>query len=52
MHCVVPNDVLAFLAQDKSDDVRNMIGRFKKFVAIARSCEEPISVSFAKESHK
>ncbi len=50
MHCVVPNDVLAFLAQDKSDDIRNMIGRFKKFVAFARSCEEPISVSFAKES--
>lgn len=48
MHCVVTNDVLTFLAQDKSDDIRNMIGRFKKFVAVAKCCEEPISVSFAK----
>lgn len=52
MHCVVPNDVLAFLAQDKSDDIRKMLGSFKKFVAVARSCEEPISVSFVKESLK
>ncbi len=44
----VPDDVLAFLAQDSGDDVRTLEGRLSKVIFAARLHEEPISIELAK----
>ncbi len=48
--CLVPDDVLTFLAQDSGDDVRTLEGRLTKVIFASRLHEEPISVSLAKNA--
>lgn len=48
--CLVPDDVLNFLAQDSGDDVRTLEGRLTKVIFASRLHEEPISVSLAKNA--
>lgn len=45
--CLVPDDVLAFLAQDSGDDIRTLEGRLKKVIFASRLHEKPISVALA-----
>ncbi len=45
--CLVPDDVLVFLAQDSGDDIRTLEGRLKKVIFASRLHEKPISVSLA-----
>ena len=45
--CVVPEEVLIFLAQDSGDDVRTLEGRLTKVIFASKLHEEPISVSLA-----
>ena len=48
--CVVPEDVLTFLAQDSGDDVRTLEGRLTKVIFASRLHEEPITVALAREA--
>ena len=45
--CLVPDDVLVFLAQDSGDDVRTLEGRLKKVIFASRLHEQPITVALA-----
>ncbi len=45
--CIVPDEVLTFLAQDSGDDVRTLEGRLTKVIFASKLHEEPISVSLA-----
>ncbi len=48
--CVVPEDVLTFLAQDSGDDVRTLEGRLTKVIFASRLHEEPITLALAREA--
>lgn len=48
--CIVPDEVLTFLAQDSGDDVRTLEGRLTKVIFASRLHEEPITVSLAKSA--
>ncbi|MGN0814300.1 MAG: chromosomal replication initiator protein DnaA [Candidatus Coproplasma sp.] len=45
--CIVPDEVLTFLAQDSGDDVRTLEGRLTKVIFASKLHEEPISVGLA-----
>ncbi len=45
--CIVPDEVLTFLAQDSGDDVRTLEGRLTKVIFASKLHEEPITVSLA-----
>ena len=47
---IVPDEVLAFLAQDSGDDVRTLEGRLTKVIFAARLHETPITVALAKSA--
>ncbi len=46
--CVVPDDVLEFLAQNSGHDVRTLEGRLTKVIFASKLHEEPITLSLAK----
>ena len=46
--CAVPDDVLAFLANDSGHDVRTLEGRLTKVIFASKLHEEPITLSLAK----
>lgn len=46
--CIVPEEVLEFLASDSGHDVRMLEGRLTKVIFASRLHEEPISLSLAK----
>ncbi|MBD5632322.1 MAG: chromosomal replication initiator protein DnaA [Clostridia bacterium] len=48
--CIVPEDVLTFLAQDSGDDVRTLEGRLTKVIFASKLHEEPISVALARSA--
>ena len=48
--CIVPEEVLTFLAQDSGDDVRTLEGRLTKVIFASKLHEEPITVSLARRS--
>ena len=48
--CHVPDEVLAFLAQDSGDDIRTLEGRLTKVIFASRLHEEPISITLAKSA--
>lgn len=48
--CLVPDDVLSFLAQDSGDDVRTLEGRLTKVIFASKLHEEPITVTLAKSA--
>lgn len=48
--CVVPDDVLNFLAKDSGDDVRTLEGRLTKVIFASRLHEEPITVELARSA--
>lgn len=48
--CLVPDEVLTFLAQDSGDDVRTLEGRLTKVIFAAKLHEVPISVSLARSA--
>lgn len=48
--CVVPEEVLTFLAQDSGDDVRTLEGRLTKVIFASKLHEVPISVSLARNA--
>ena len=48
--CLVPDDVLTFLAQDSGDDVRTLEGRLNKVILASRLHEVPITVAFARSA--
>ena len=48
--CVVPDDVLNFLAKDSGDDVRTLEGRLTKMIFASRLHEEPITVQLARSA--
>ncbi len=48
--CVVPDDVLSFLAQDSGDDVRTLEGRLTKVVFASKLHEAPITISLARSA--
>lgn len=50
--CVVPADVLAFLAQDSGDDVRTLEGRLTKVIFSSKLHEEPITIGLARSALK
>jgi chromosomal replication initiator protein len=45
--CVIPDEVLTFLAQDSGDDVRTLEGRLTKVIFASKLHEEPITVTLA-----
>jgi chromosomal replication initiator protein len=45
--CIVPDEVLTFLAQDSGDDVRTLEGRLTKVIFASKLHELPISVTLA-----
>ena len=45
--CVVPDDVLKFLAQDSGHDVRMLEGRLTKVIFASKLHEEPITLALA-----
>ena len=49
---LVPDDVLAFLAQDSGDDVRTLEGRLTKVIFASKLHEEPITVDLARSALK
>ncbi|MGN1373271.1 MAG: chromosomal replication initiator protein DnaA, partial [Candidatus Coproplasma sp.] len=49
---IVPDEVLAFLAQDSGDDVRTLEGRLTKVIFASKLHEEPISVELARSALK
>jgi chromosomal replication initiator protein len=48
--CIVPDDVLTFLAQDSGDDVRTLEGRLTKVIFAAKLHEQPISIPLARSA--
>lgn len=48
--CIVPDDVLTFLAQDSGDDVRTLEGRLTKVVFASKLHETPITVALARSA--
>ena len=48
--CIVPDDVLNFLAKDSGDDVRTLEGRLTKMIFASRLHEEPITVQLARSA--
>ena len=48
--CHVPDEVLAFLAQDSGDDVRTLEGRLTKVIFASKLHEVPISIALAKSA--
>ena len=48
--CLVPDDVLTFLAQDSGDDVRTLEGRLTKVIFASKLHEEPISIALAESA--
>lgn len=48
--CLVPDDVLTFLAQDSGDDVRTLEGRLAKVIFASKLHEVPITVALAKNA--
>lgn len=48
--CIVPEEVLTFLAQNSGDDVRTLEGRLTKVIFASKLHEEPISVSLARNA--
>lgn len=48
--CLVPDEVLNFLAQDSGDDVRTLEGRLTKVIFAAKLHEQPITVSLARSA--
>lgn len=48
--CLVPDDVLTFLAQDSGDDVRTLEGRLTKVIFASKLHEEPITISLARSA--
>ncbi len=48
--CIVPDDVLTFLAQDSGDDVRTLEGRLTKVIFASRLHEEPITIALARNA--
>lgn len=48
--CVVPDEVLTFLAQDSGDDVRTLEGRLTKVIFASKLHEDPITVNLAKNA--
>lgn len=48
--CIVPEDVLTYLAQDSGDDVRTLEGRLTKVIFASKLHEEPISISLARSA--
>lgn len=48
--CLVPDDVLQFLAKDSDDDVRTLEGRLTKVIFASKLHEEPITVQLAKSA--
>ncbi len=48
--CVVPDEVLAFLAQDSGNDVRTLEGRLTKVIFASKLHEVPITVSLARSA--
>ncbi|MGN0805488.1 MAG: chromosomal replication initiator protein DnaA, partial [Candidatus Coproplasma sp.] len=49
---IVPDEVLAFLAQDSGDDVRTLEGRLTKVIFASKLHEAPISVELARSALK
>jgi chromosomal replication initiator protein len=45
--CLVPDEVLTFLAQDSGDDIRTLEGRLTKVIFASKLHEEPITVTLA-----
>lgn len=48
--CIVPEDVLSFLAQNSGDDVRTLEGRLTKVVFASKLHEQPITVTLARNA--
>lgn len=48
--CIVPEEVLSFLAQNSGDDVRTLEGRLTKVIFASKLHEEPITVKLATEA--
>ena len=48
--CIVPDDVLSFLAQDSGDDVRTLEGRLTKVIFASKLHEEPITIALARSA--
>ncbi len=48
--CIVPEDVLNFLAQDSGDDVRTLEGRLTKVIFASKLHEEPITINLARSA--
>ena len=48
--CIVPDDVLSFLAQNSGDDVRTLEGRLTKVVFASKLHEQPITVTLARNA--
>lgn len=48
--CLVPEEVLLFLAQDSGDDVRTLEGRLTKVIFASKLHETPITVALAKSA--
>ncbi|MDE6373142.1 MAG: chromosomal replication initiator protein DnaA, partial [Clostridia bacterium] len=48
--CIVPDEVLTFLAQDSGDDVRTLEGRLTKVIFASRLHETPITVTLARSA--
>ncbi len=48
--CIVPDEVLTFLAQDSGDDVRTLEGRLTKVIFASKLHECPITVTLAKSA--
>lgn len=46
--CIVPDDVLSFLAQDSGDDVRTLEGRLTKVIFASKLHESAITVALAR----
>ena len=48
--CIVPDEVLNFLAQDSGDDVRTLEGRLAKVIFASKLHEEPLSIALARNA--
>ncbi len=48
--CVMPDDVLEFLAQNSGHDVRTLEGRLTKVIFASKLHEEPITLELAKQA--
>lgn len=48
--CLVPEDVLNFLAKDSGDDVRTLEGRLTKVIFASKLHEQPITIELAKSA--